>query len=69
MMPLHDWQFWIVSALAAYGVWVLVRPFVRRGKSNDASCPSCPSGGGGAGGGEHRSQRRKVALTIERKRL
>lgn len=65
-MPLHDWQFWLVSVLAAYGVWILVRPFVRRGKLNDASCPSCPSGGGG---GEHRNTRRKVALTIERKRL
>ena len=31
-MPLGDWQFWLVSAIAAAGLWVLVRMFLPKRK-------------------------------------
>lgn len=31
-MPLGDWQFWVVTALAALGLWVLIRMFLPKKK-------------------------------------
>jgi hypothetical protein len=29
-LPLDQWQFYVVSAVALAGLWLLVRPFLRR---------------------------------------
>ena len=34
-MPWRDWQFWVVTAVAAAGLWALLRSF-RRGRSRPA---------------------------------
>jgi len=32
-LPLTDWQFWVVTALAMWGMWMLIRTFLpSRGK-------------------------------------
>ena len=31
-MPWSDWQFWVVTALAAAGLWVLIRMFIPKKK-------------------------------------
>jgi hypothetical protein len=31
-MPWGDWQFWVVTALALSGLWVLVRMFIPKKK-------------------------------------
>ncbi|MCI0365893.1 MAG: hypothetical protein L0Y44_00045 [Phycisphaerales bacterium] len=65
-MPIRDWQFWLVSLLALYGLWLLARPLLpfRRAKSDDAACPSCSSGSATPRKTQHR-----VALTIGRRRI
>jgi hypothetical protein len=63
-MPLGDWQFWIVTALFAAGTYVVARPFLpwrKRGKSGGA-CPNCAAGSAAG-------KRKKVALTVDRKRV
>jgi hypothetical protein len=64
-MPWYDWQFWIVSAFALGGAWVLIRPFLRSrfGKNEDSRCPNCASGAAAS------KPKRRVALTIERRQL
>jgi hypothetical protein len=64
-MPWHDWQFWIVTGLAAIGLLILLRQLFPRRKSGDdqAACPSCPSGS------SPKPRKRRVALTIERRRI
>ncbi len=60
-LPLHDWQFWVASALAAGGLAIVLWPFLpRRGATK--ACPGCPSGAAA-----HRPKR--TALTIEGKRV
>lgn len=64
-MPWRDWQFWIVTALAAWGLWMLSRPFWPRRKTDpntSASCPNCSRGSAAA-------KSRKVPLTIEKRRV
>jgi hypothetical protein len=63
-MPWNDWQFWLVSLLAVWGLWVLARPFLprKRAASASTSCPNCASGSAAA-------KPRRVALTIEKKRV
>jgi len=64
-MPWHDWQFWLVTVLAVWGLWMLSRPFWPRRKADgsaSASCPNCSSGRAAA-------KSRKVALTIEKRRV
>jgi hypothetical protein len=65
-MPMNDWQFWIVTAFAAIGLWFLARPFLasRKSRAEDASCPHCTSSAPSG-----KSKRRRVLLTIERKKL
>ena len=44
-IPLDDWQFWVVTALAASAVWLVVSPLLpRKRKAKGAACPGCPSG-------------------------
>jgi hypothetical protein len=64
IMPWRDWEFWIVTLLACWGLWILARPFVPRKKSEGESpaCPNCASGAA-------RATPRRVALTIEKKRI
>lgn len=65
-MPWHDWQFWIVSLLALWGLWVLGKPFWPRRRADgeaSASCPNCSSGTAAA------KKTRRVALTIEKRRV
>lgn len=62
-MPWRDWQFWFVSALALLGVWTLARPFLsRRATPVDSGCPNCATGSAAA-------KPRRVALTVEKKRV
>jgi hypothetical protein len=68
-MPADDWQFWIVTALAAAALLFLTKPlwmpllgFARRKQAN---CPGCPNGETAG-----KSQRPKhVDLTIGGKRV
>ncbi len=65
-MPLHDWQFWVVTLLMLWGLWVLLRAIVparRKAGDADPSCPNCASGEAASQGP------RRVSLTIERKKL
>ncbi len=57
-LPLGDWQFWVVTPVAVWGAWMVVRMFVPRRKSGD-SCPSCASGSAAT------RRSRKVRLTVE----
>jgi hypothetical protein len=63
-MPWTDWQFWLVTMLALGGLWILLRPFIPLKKRADAgaSCPHCASGSAS-------SKPRRVALTVEKRRL
>lgn len=65
-IPLDDWQFWVVTALAASAVWLVVSPLLpRKKKAKGAACPGCPSG-------ESESAKRRtkhVDLTIGGKRV
>lgn len=66
-LPWHDWQFWFVTFLAACGLWLLGRPLLpkrRSGTQGDAGCPTCSSGAASS-----RRSKRRVALTVERKRI
>lgn len=31
-LPLSDWQFWLVTALAAGALWILIRMFIPKKK-------------------------------------
>lgn len=65
-MPFHDWQFWAVSIAAAWGLWIMARPFMPKRKSagsQDAACPNCAASSAAS------KHTRRVALTIERKKL
>lgn len=63
-MPWHDWEFWVVTLLAMWGLFVLLRPFMprRKGDNSAPSCPNCASGSAVA-------KPRRVMLTIEKKRV
>jgi hypothetical protein len=64
-MPLHDWQFWIVTLLALGGGWIVMRtvlPARRRNATGDPTCPNCASGSAA----QH--TKRRVALTIDRRK-
>ena len=65
-MPWMDWQFWFVTIFAGLGLWLLARPFLRSRKSGagDAACPNCASGSA-----SNKPKRRRVALTVERRKV
>ncbi len=58
-LPLDQWQFYVVTAVALAGVWALLRPFLRRGRSGASS-----AGCGGCASGSTSTRRRAVSLTI-----
>lgn len=64
-MPLHDWQFWMVTLLALGAIWMLVRTIApRRSKSiDDPACPNCGSGSAAS------KSKKRVSLTIEKRRV
>lgn len=65
-LPLDDWQFWVVSALALGAVWLVVAPILpKRGKSKGAACPGCPSGESASA----KPREKHVDLTIGGKRV
>jgi hypothetical protein len=44
-IPVADWQFWIVTAAAFWGLVALVRTVLPdRKKKADGACPHCASG-------------------------
>ena len=59
-MPWNDWQFWLVTVIAAFAFWVVLKRFIpkRRNRRNDADSakPTATS--------EHR-----VRLTVDKKRV
>lgn len=56
-MPIGDWQFWLVTAIAALGLWLLVKPFLElRGKGTK-----------GAGAGKGRGTRTKLTISAGKK--
>ena len=64
-MPINDWQFWLVTVLAIGALWLLIRTVAPRRSTSaeDPACPNCASGAASS-----RSKRR-VPLTIEKKRV
>jgi len=57
-LPLDQWQFYVVTVVALGGVYVLLRPFLRRGSAagGGTGCSGCGSGS--------TSRKRAVPLTI-----
>ncbi|MCI0650887.1 MAG: hypothetical protein L0Z55_03265 [Planctomycetes bacterium] len=45
--PYDDWQFYVVTAVCAFGAWVVVKPFLPSRKSKRHGCGGCNAGGGG----------------------
>lgn len=44
-LPLADWQFWLVTVVAAWGFYALVRPFLpRRSSRREPPCANCAVG-------------------------
>jgi membrane protein implicated in regulation of membrane protease activity len=64
-LPVDDWQFWVVSALALGAAALVVRPLLpKRGGKPDA-CPGCPSGDAAA----KPPREKRVELTVGGKRM
>ena len=65
-VPLDDWQFWVVTALAAGAIWLVVAPLLpKKRKSKGAACPGCPSGAATSA----KPRAKHVDLTIGGKRV
>lgn len=60
-MPWSDPQFWIVTAVAAVGVWLVIRPLLPK-RSGSHPCGGCASGAAA-------QRAKKTALTVEGKRV
>lgn len=43
-MPWLDWQFWLVSVAAVWGLWALVRQLTPRRGRNEPPCSTCAVG-------------------------
>jgi len=43
-MPWDDWQFWLVTLAAAWGLWALVRQLTPRRNRNEPPCSTCAVG-------------------------
>jgi len=63
-LPLGDWQFWVVTAIALAGVVLVVRPLLPSSKSSPPPCTGCGGAGGGSSSGSRRSRAAKATLTI-----
>ncbi|MCA9286806.1 MAG: hypothetical protein KDA22_16395 [Phycisphaerales bacterium] len=57
-MPFHDPQFWIVSSIAAVGLFLLARPFLPRRGRVHSGCDHCASGAAAR-------RPKRTALTVE----
>jgi len=65
-MPIHNWQFWLVTAAMLWGLWIIARPFLplkrNRSHANGGACPNCSSGQSAS------RKPRQTSLTIEGRR-
>ena len=61
-VPLDDWQFYVVTALAIVSLWLVVKPFVASRREGGGGCHSC-------GGGPPAARRRRVTMTIRGRRV
>ncbi|MCP3961509.1 MAG: hypothetical protein GY719_27010 [bacterium] len=43
-MPWLDWQFWMVTAAALWGAWILVRQLMPVSDPSSPACASCATG-------------------------
>ena len=43
-MPMHDPQFWIVTAVALVGLWTLLRQFLPSRSDQGPACGGCAAG-------------------------
>jgi hypothetical protein len=60
-LPLDDWQFWVVSAVALGAAVLAWRRIVSRAAEGDAPCDRCAANtAAGAPVGEPQSQRNKT---------
>ena len=41
-IPWADGQFWAVTGLAVVALAFVLRPYFRRRRANEPSCPACP---------------------------
>lgn len=41
--PVTDWQFWLVTAVAGFGLWNLIKTFLPRSSTSEgcSSCETC----------------------------
>lgn len=58
-MPVSDWQFWIVTLAAVYGLWRVIKIFLPR-KDKQAGCTHCASGAAAS----RKKRGAKVSLTV-----
>lgn len=65
-LPLDNWQFWAVSALALVAAAAVVRPLLPRKKQDSAACRGCPSG---SDPDASATKPKRVELTIGGKRV
>ena len=61
-VPLGDWQFYVVTALALTSLWLVVKPFVGSRGKGDGGCHTC-------GGGAAATRRKRVTMTIRGRRV
>lgn len=43
-LPLDDWQFWIVTAIAVLGCWLVLKPLFARAGRPETGCANCTFG-------------------------
>ena len=43
-MPWLDWQFYVVTATAGWGAWVLLRQLLPSSSASGPACGACASG-------------------------
>ena len=61
-VPLDDWQFYVVTALALTSLWLVVKPFLPSHKKRGGGCHACSGGPPAAG-------RRRIPMTIRGRRV
>ncbi len=62
-MPFGDWQFWIVTLLGLWGLYLVVKPFLPK-KNKSQGCTHCASGAAA-----QKKPTRRVSITVERKHM
>ena len=60
-MPFDDWQFYVVTLVALWGLWALLRPFLPRDRKAEPGCPTCASGSAAG-------RKKRAPLTIHGKK-